>query len=193
MQLTVVTPPEVEPVSIAEFFADRRVTEPTADERAAAARVIAAARGHVEQYTRRALITQRLRVETAGRWVAAPVRLLRLPVASIALVEVDGVEMGASDYEAHLTHGQLWPAVGGVNSYPTQWLTASSYARRVVVEYVAGYGPAPEDVPEPLRQAVLRVAGDLWEHREDTITGTNVGEVSVTAAALMNPFKVFLA
>jgi len=189
MHLTLVTPPAVEPVSVEEFAADRRATFVGA-EYEHAEQVLAAARGYVEQYTRRALIRQRLRVSTTGAWVACPVRLLRPPVIEVVSVSVDGEAVDASDYE---WDGEgLWPMYGGRNAYPQQWITLGGYARRVVVEYWAGYGPEGTDVPAPLRQAILRIAGDLWESREDAVVGTVAGKVTVTAHALMDPYKIML-
>ena len=37
----------------------------------------------------------------------------------------------------------------------------------VRIDYTAGYGAAEADVPAPLRQAILQLSADGFEHRSD--------------------------
>lgn len=79
--------------------------------------------------------------------------------------------------------GQAFPAPGRA-------------ANGIEVRFVAGHGDAPGDVPEALRQGILRLAAHLHEHRGDAAGDAAGGATSVTAqaasgaAALWRPFVV---
>lgn len=56
-------------------------------------------------------------------------------------------------------HGKSWPAT---------WPEPEA----VEVQFRAGYGDDPEDVPEPLRTAIKMHVGHLFEHRESVVIGS---------------------
>lgn len=75
---------------------------------------------------------------------------------------------------------------------------ATEQGRRaaVTVEYVAGYGDDPHDVPAAIRQAILMFVGAWYENREETVIGVSVGALPTPASALslLAPYRVrFLA
>ena len=44
----------------------------------------------------------------------------------------------------------------------------------IVVRFVAGYGDAASDVPDPIKQAILVQVGELYENREDLLIAQGV-------------------
>ena len=54
--------------------------------------------------------------------------------------------------------------------------------------FEAGYGPAPEDVPAPLRLAILMLAGHWFERREAAVE-TTLERLPLGVAALISPFR----
>jgi uncharacterized phiE125 gp8 family phage protein len=46
------------------------------------------------------------------------------------------------------------------------WPAIQNRINAVSVLFVAGYGTEPADVPEPIRQAIIMLASDLYEHPE---------------------------
>ncbi len=57
-------------------------------------------------------------------------------------------------------------------------------------KYVVGYGSAASDVPEGIREAVLLTIGNLYENRQEVITGRTATELSKSAQYLLEQFKV---
>lgn len=173
MTLAIITPPAAEPVTIADLRAYLRLSG--SEEDTLLADLIAAARGHVEQATRRALITQGVRVYL-DRWPAG--RIVRLPVAPVASVEAVTV------YDADGVPNVLDPADWQLDkvSAPARLkvaLGAGGGARSlngIEIDFTAGYGADPESIPAPFRQAIRLLAAHWFEHRE---AGTELAMASL--------------
>jgi uncharacterized phiE125 gp8 family phage protein len=73
-----------------------------------------------------------------------------------------------------LADGQTWPAL-------------ASRADAVQVEYVAGAATA-DDVPAPLKQAMLLLIGHWDENRSAVITGTISAQIEFAVKALCGPY-----
>jgi uncharacterized phiE125 gp8 family phage protein len=74
--------------------------------------------------------------------------------------------------------GRIVPKAG--ISYPSTY--GSPY--EVEIEWGAGYST----VPALMKQGLLSIVGDLFEHREASISGAIIEEVPFTARALILPF-----
>ena len=59
---------------------------------------------------------------------------------------------------------------------------------RMIVEYTAGYGVNPEDVPFAIRHAILQAAGYMYEHRGECEAGSAITKSG--AAATLTPFRM---
>ena len=59
---------------------------------------------------------------------------------------------------------------------------------RFIVEYTAGYGENPEDVPFGIRHAILQAAGYMYEHRGECEAGSAITKSG--AAATLMPFRM---
>lgn len=59
----------------------------------------------------------------------------------------------------------------------------------VIVTYTCGY-KSPEDIPSPIKQAILMIANTMYEQREDEIadTGINSTPAIISSKTLMNPY-----
>lgn len=185
-KLTVVTAPTSEPVTLAELKDHLNVTGIFDDSYITF--IGKAARQWIEATTWRSLITQTWDQYFDG--FRTVMRLRNPPVASITsvkytdtagtqqTVDTDVYELGEVDGVGvvRLKYNQTWPA--GIRGH----------ADDVVVRYVAGYGKAAS-VPETLKHALKLLVGDLYEHRENTITGTIVGRIG-TIDALLGPYRV---
>jgi uncharacterized phiE125 gp8 family phage protein len=70
----------------------------------------------------------------------------------------------------------------------------STYDRRqaVIVQYVAGYGANPSDVPEAIRVAVRIQAANFFANRESEVTGTSAATQLMNGVQfLLFPYKTF--
>lgn len=180
MNLRIITPPSIEPVSLTEAKLHLRETQSEQDSQISA--LIQAAREYAENYTRRALLPQTLELRLEAWPSGSCIRLPMPPcisVDSIYYLDSDGALqlLDPSVYELDLyseparlqpAWDQFWPATrGGLGA--------------IRVRYQAGYqgegSPTPSDasgVPEAIKQWVKIRVAQMYEHREATIVGTIV-------------------
>lgn len=191
MPITIVTGPAAEPFTSADAGLRTHLRLTTNDDDAWLDDIaIPAARGYVEEYLQRALITRTLRL-TCERFPGNNAPLELYPslqsVASVKYIDTDGVQQtwAVADYlvDIYATPGRLSPAYGV--SYPTP----RAQFNAVEVVFDAGYGADGTDVPAPIRQALLLLLGHLYENREAALT-TSLAELPLGVAALLAPYRV---
>jgi uncharacterized phiE125 gp8 family phage protein len=181
MTLSLTTPPAVEPVSLDEAKAQLRVTYDQED--ALISALVTAARQRIEAELGVALIATGFR-EVHDAWpleigtavpvtdplsalFAGPLRLRRGPLIAVQAIAVaDGTgafqTVNLSSYAA-----DVGSRPGRIVPYDVAWPVPGVAACGVRIDYTAGYGAAEADVPVPLRQAILQLVGDGFEHRAD--------------------------
>lgn len=206
--VSVVQPPAVEPVTVAQARAHCRVDSSYDD--TLLAMYITAARVLVEQYLNRALITQTLQFTMAQNQppgigpfsVTAPIFILplwfnwadlltqwielpRAPLQSVVSVTLGVWDQGTdnqlyagTDYDVDLT---MQPGrILLLNNGNT-----AVGQNHLGVEYVAGYGDDPSAIPQPICMAVLWIVAFLYENRGDTDAVMPRG-----AEALLAPYRL---
>ena len=191
MALTLVTGPAVEPVSRDEAKAHLRVD--LSDDDTLIDSLITAARVHVEQHLRRALVTQTwdlvLDCFPAGREIRLPLP----PLASVTSISYtdDGGGAGSVDAGEYVVDTDREPGRLVLKSGGTWPAVTLREVAGVRVRYVAGYGNAAA-VPGPIKQAILLLVGTLYENREDTLVaqGVTVMRLPFGVEALLMPYKV---
>lgn len=190
-QRVVVTPPAVEPVSVAEAKLHLRVD--VADDDALIGALVQAGREVVESRTGRALITQTWDVFWDG-WPAGDVMELPLPplqsVTSVTYFDTEGTEatLGTASYwvDTSSTPGRVVLYDG--STWPSTALRASN---GVKVRMTAGYGTAGTATPARLRAAVNLLAGHWYENREAVVvTGAQAVELPFAVKALTDAMRV---
>jgi uncharacterized phiE125 gp8 family phage protein len=158
------TPPAVEPVTLAEAKAHLRIVH--ADEDDLIARLITAARRHLEQQTGLCLVSQGWTCFRDAWPEVSAVELPLAPVIAVTAVTVHGEDDAAAAVDpAHyyldqvsrparlmLRQGRLWPRPGRT-------------LNGIEIAVTAGFGAAGSDVPEPLRQALLQLMTHWYGHR----------------------------
>ena len=183
MGLKLVTPPAVEPLSLAEAKTHLRLDTNTDDAYVSA--LITAARERVELFLRRALITQEFEYTIDG-FPSGEIDLPRPPLRSIEwikyidtagnlqtlspatyVVDASSNEMG----RVALAWNQFWPI--------TRWSINS-----VVIRFSAGYGDKVEDVPQAIRHGILIEIANLYENREDLVVGESIDMMAVSERLL---------
>lgn len=188
MSAVLVTPPLVEPVTLADAKFHARVDD--ANQNQAILALITAARGYVEQATGRVLIEQGWRIYRDD-WPAAGVVRVRpsplLQVDAVTVYDADGVPsvVPASDYEVDTA---LAPArirmARGVVVLPGREING------IEIDVTAGYGSGAEDVPAPLRQAILMLVAHWFENREAAQHGVAAAEVAHGVSRLVGPYRL---
>jgi uncharacterized phiE125 gp8 family phage protein len=156
--------PAEEPVSLAGAKAFLRVDDSAED--GLITTLIGAARLHVEGVTGRALLAQSWRV-VLDSWPDD--RQVKLPVSPfMALTEVTAYDASGAGHDVPLAQflrepdRLLLPAtVAG--------MPVLRERQGIEIDYVAGFGTEPEDVPADIRQALLMLVGYWFEHRDAVI------------------------
>ena len=162
MNITVITPPPFEPVTLAQVYAHLRLSpdhegspgEETHPDDAMLARHITTARQHVEQMARRSLVQQTLRLSIPGfpstaRGTFPPsrtqapelIRLYRPPVlrvASVTYVDTDNTLQTLASANYYVTDEQV-PELRFTSAFSAPAVYDRPDAVRV--NYVAGYMP----------------------------------------------------
>lgn len=194
MNLTILTPPQFEPVSLGEVYESLRIDEaPGEDQQAHLERLITTARREVEHLTQRSLVRQQLRLSTGS---FNGLSLLRPPTISVELVQYydAGNVLQTVDPENWYLTDDLVPQIelaGGMNF--------STYNRRdaVRVTYWAGYpvdgSPGTNweeviaNVPSEAKDAILIGVQLLYEAMDPT----DRDRLERARAALINGLKVY--
>ncbi|MCF4166478.1 phage head-tail connector protein [Zavarzinia compransoris] len=183
-----VTPPAVEPLSLAEARLHLRLDD-TAEDTIVAA-LIVAARQMAEQHLRRALITQGFRL-----WLDAwPLGRRALDLPRPPLAAVSAVATYDEDGDASVLDPASWLA--DVVAVPGRLVlragAATPFGARaanaIAIDYEAGYGPAATDVPEPIRRGMALLLGHLFESRE--AGGEGLRPLPLGVEALWAPYRV---
>lgn len=179
MNIIVVTPPPVEPVTAEQAFVHLRLDSADDPEQnpdyAAVLAQITSAREQCEQITRRAFVQQTLRIvgpgDGSGRsWFwwgstasARGVELLRPPLISVSGVNYYDASntLQTLDPASYFVTDDLVPQLHFVDGFSSPCVYRRTDALQI--EYVAGYapvtsGPEPDyraNVPESIKQAIL--------------------------------------
>lgn len=170
MALRLASPPAEEPVSLDEAKLHLRIDH--SEEDALIAGLIGAARRHIEETVlSRALITQTWELYLDRFPAKAIIKLPRPPLQSVESIKYtleDGSEatFSASNYIVDNVSEPGRIVLKRDASWPADTLIP---VNGVKVTFAAGYGDDPADVPDPIKQAMLLLIGDLYENREESI------------------------
>lgn len=187
MSFRIITPPAAEPITLEEAKEHLRVSEP--DEDALISRLIAAARGMVEQRTNRRLMLQTIEFSPPA-WGSFTVPIAPfVALGDVAYTGADGVArvldpaaLSVDPYtepaSVMLAWGQLWPAL--------------KPGTRPVIRAIVGY-PSADAVPAELKQWMLLAITAMYENRSSIVAGVSVTELpSEFMSLLIQPYMVYL-
>ena len=183
LRLALVTAPLIEPVSVGEAKLQARIDE-SADN-ALVQSLICAARQLAESFTRRVFITQTWKMYLDAWPCETAIEVPKAPLVSVTHIKT----YDDSDVAT------VWPSSNYFVDTATKpgrialrnaasWPQPSRLSNGIEIQFVAGYGPAPSDVPAQIKQAILLIAAHLYEHRGDA----NV-ELPETVCTLLTPHK----
>lgn len=160
MAMHLVTPPALEPVTLAEARAYLKITSTTEDD--VLRGLLKTARETVEAQAGLALITQTWRLHV-DRWPrSGRLALYRYPVTAVTAITA---------YQGDGTPVQLAPEdwMFQPNGRPQRLYlssrTDSSSLAGLEIDMVSGFGETGVDVPDILKQAILTLTAHLYEFR----------------------------
>jgi uncharacterized phiE125 gp8 family phage protein len=182
MGLKLITPPSVEPITLAEAKSHLRVTHDLEDDLITS--LIKVAREKCELISNRSYVQQKWRL-SFDCWPDFPFDLPRPPLLEVEKIEYkdeDGnvEEWNSDNYvvddhsfvpKIHLANQYDFPVVPSINLYP---------ANAIKITYKAGYEPDDSgettdytaNIPERYKHAIKLLIGEWYEFREEIIEGT---------------------
>ncbi|MEF2545955.1 hypothetical protein VQ045_02140 [Aurantimonas sp. E1-2-R+4] len=131
----------------------------------------------------RCLISQtwRLSLDAFSTRITIPTSPVQ-SITSVKYLDTDGVEQTLAAFRTYgiggLERPFLLPAEG------ESWPQSAERPDAVTVEFVAGYGAAPEDVPADLINAIRRTVAHYFENRESIVIGDRFDELPDVSAAI---------
>lgn len=184
MKLKLYTAPATEPVTAAECKSHMHID--ASDDDTYIGTLITAARQAVEEYTRRALITQTWELALDEAPCGDVIELPRPPLATVTHVKwyddsdtettisssTYYVDLYAEPGKVKLRIGDVWPDQGDLRT-----------ANGILVRYTAGYGAA-SDVPQAIRAGVKETVRAYYDG------DTAVGVVPESAKVYLKQFRV---
>lgn len=160
-----ITDATVEPLSLLQAKQHLHETLEDAGNDAYISALITVARQAAEDRLQRTLLQTTLQTVLPG-FPCGPIKLHRpaiLAVEWVKYIDAAGVEqtLAPADYtlQPGSEPGLLWPAFG------KSWPAHRSQPGAVRVQYLAGYGTAPADIPATIVQWIKLVITDLYENR----------------------------
>jgi len=189
MPYNVTTAATIKPITLDEIKSNLNLYTDFTDDDELLDGLIAVAVDYVENFTRRALLTQTITLTCDGFPNYFEIeRPILQSVTSIQYIDSDGntQTLGSSKYtiDTSSTPGRI------VEAYGESWPSTQSIINSVTVTYKAGYTSA-ENVPNQIKQAMKILIGDWYKDRESYIVGvSNVNELPHTAKILLMPYQV---
>src|SRR5690606_20751896 len=192
MSLTIVTPPAEEPVTLTEAKNHLRVD--LTDDDSLISALIVAAREHAEAITRRAFITQTLKLSLdAFPANNGPIYVPMPPlqsVNSLKYFDTDGMEQTLTEGTDFLVDNESEP--GRITPAPdTGWPATQNRPNAVSVELVAGLCDA-STAPKGLKLAILLMEGSLYTIRDAVaLQGKNAGQLRMAVDCLLMMHRIW--
>jgi len=183
-------PPASTPAAVTLADAKLHLRVDASDEDALIAALIVAATQAAEQEIGRALITQTWTLKLDAFPASAEYIDLFMPpiqsITSITYVDSDGATQTLATPEYTLIADTIRPQVAPVTSWPATKTQPSA----VVITYVAGYGAAPSNVPESIRQWALMHVGAMYANRESVAEVSNIA-VMPFLSGLLDRYRTY--
>lgn len=182
MGLTVLTPPTIWPVTLAETKIHLRVEDTTED--ALITTYIHAATQHIEQALGLTIAQKQYRLKLDA--LSDVIELPRGPVISIdaaTYLDANGGSqtLNPASYTVDLSSDTQWI----VRNSGATWPTTLAGVNAVTIDFTAGYVTAPDD----LRAAILLLVGHWFANRETAVVGITTTELPFATMALMQPYR----
>lgn len=192
MKVRLTTPPATEPITVEDAEMHLRLDSDVNDEAQYVTELISVARGMVESFTGRALITQTWEIYLADfpdrNFIVLPFGNLQ-SVTSVTTKNSVGDETVLTAMTQYLVDTSEPGRI--VLPYSGSWPSFTPYpVNAVKIVFVCGYVNAAA-VPAGLKAALKLILSDLYENRESQLNGNSGYIQNTTAANLMYQYKLW--
>jgi len=191
MPYNITTAATIKPITLDEIKSNLNLYTDFTDDDELLDGLIAVAVDYVENFTRRALLTQVITLTCDGFPDYFELERPALQsVTSIQYIDSDGntQTLDSSKYsvDTSSTPGRV------VEAYGETWPSTQSIINSVTVVYVSGYTSAA-NVPNQIKQAIKVLVSDFYKDRESYVVGvSSVSELPHTAKVLLRPYQVVI-
>ena len=180
--------PSVEPITLTDAKSHLRAD--TSAEDTLIQSLIMASRLHIEAALDLTLITQswRLRLDSWPRSGTLVLPLRPVEELTAVRVHVDDDTIETLDVDDFILDGTPNPARlvwRGTGTAPLSPIAANG----IEIDFVAGYGDAPSDVPQPIRQALLLLVAHWYENREPVEIGATATVIPGSVSSLLSLYR----
>jgi len=189
MPFNITTAATINPVSLDEIKANLNLYTDFTDDDELLDGLISVAVDYVENFTRRALLTQTITLTCDGFPLYFEVeRPVLQSVTSIQYIDSDGNTQTLDSSKYTVDTASIPARI--VEAYGETWPSTQGVINSVTIIYVAGYTSA-ENVPKQIKQAIKILVGDFYKDRESYVVGvSSVSELPHTAKVLLRPYQV---
>lgn len=154
--------------------------------------LIAAATAHLDGYS--GILGRALLEQTWQRDFADFSDCMRMPVGDlmsapvVTYYDIDNVQQVLSSDAYSALSDEIGPFITLNDGY--SWPSVATRLDAVRLTWVAGYGATAADVPAAIKHAVMLLAADWYEHRENSAlgAGNTAIELPFGVNALVGPF-----
>jgi uncharacterized phiE125 gp8 family phage protein len=182
--MKVITPPLLEPVSLAEVKDQLGIEDTRSD--GLLSRRITQARSWAEDYTGRAFLTQTREI----RWDCFVDRHecpSALTVSSVKYIDTNGVEQTVATSDYTLDTYAFIPFVH--SAYGVSWPTPRYERNAVRIQFTAGYGTTAETVPALIKEALILLVGHWTNFQTQQEGGINPTRVPFAVRDMLDTFR----
>lgn len=154
--------------------------------------LIQSATAYVENITRRKLLTQTWMSYhddwPQGGFVMPHGRLKS--ITSIKYRDSSNVEYtwAATEYLVDIVNEPGRVVLGYSKTYPNETLLPLN---PIYIQFICGFGD-DDDVPHPIKTAIMLVAADMYANRESIVIGKSVAEIPAHIMNLLWPYRVWV-
>ena len=186
MSITLLIPPEIEPLSLNEAKNFLRVEHDEDD--ILIATLVSAARNHVEAMTRRGLLLQTWRI-ILDEWPRdGRIRTRLGPLRDVVAARVRDDAGNADDMDTGIF---IVDGEAGVIAAPAFALPAPGRnTRGIELDVTIGFGTAATDVPAVLRLAVRTLTAHWYDNRALVAIGGSVAMMPLSVHAMVSSYRV---
>jgi len=186
MALVLIAGPLTEPITLAQAKAHLRVD--TMDEDILISSLILTSRLHIEAALGLALITQSWQL-TLNAWPKGNAVPLPLhPVVAVTTVKTIAANGTSTTLAPSATVLDAGPPARVVN-VSQLWPVVTAAANGIAITLTAGFGPTADDVPAPIRQALLLLVAHWYEHRDPIEIGEPQTAIPKAVSDLLMPYR----
>jgi uncharacterized phiE125 gp8 family phage protein len=154
------------------------------------------ARAWAESFTNRQFITAtwELWLDYFPKWEIKIPKAPLQSVVSVKYIDDSGVQQTLVEGTDYLVDAPAGPEAqrGGITPcYGTIWPVTRRQENAVVVRFKAGYGDTAATVPPGIRRAILVVAAELYQRREEAFEGRYFAPSVTASERLLWPMRSY--